>query len=245
MRTFVKLSITLVTAVTFCADFASAQSAPWCANLDDGTTQCAFYTEQECLATVSGVGGQCSQNPNSDASQSGPSTLLQQPPGLAPLQVGPPPGLDGAPSDPGATSQSGPTRSVQEPGSGVRPSRPIETPFVSGRPIVVPNNLFTAAGFTVKYAITREKRALLLSLPPDKLVKRTKDGKVYYVYADATRCNCAYVGTPEAYATYQNWANAGGSNGGSQSLSPMEVIDTDNTTPDFLPSADNILNPDF
>jgi hypothetical protein len=37
--------------------------------------------------------------------------------------------------------------------------------------VVVPNNLFTAAGFTVKYATTPEKRASLRSLPPDKLVK--------------------------------------------------------------------------
>ena len=59
--------------------------------------------------------------------------------------------------------------------------------------IVIPNNMFTAAGFMVKYATTPEKRALLNSLPPDKLVKRTKDGIVYYVYADAARCNCAYA----------------------------------------------------
>jgi len=70
--------------------------------------------------------------------------------------------------------------------------------------VVVPNNLFTAAGFVVKYATRPEKSAILRSLPPDKLVRRTKDGKLYYVYADAARCNCAYVGTPQAYAAYQN-----------------------------------------
>jgi len=42
-----------------------------------------------------------------------------------------------------------------------------------------------------------------------------KDGKLYYVYADAARCNCAYVGTPEAYAAYRNWTNIGpGGDGG-------------------------------
>jgi hypothetical protein len=62
--------------------------------------------------------------------------------------------------------------------------------------LVVPDNLFTQAGFVVKYATTPEKSALLRSLPKDKLVTRRKDGKLYYVYADAARCNCAYVGTP-------------------------------------------------
>ena len=51
--------------------------------------------------------------------------------------------------------------------------------------IVVPDNLFTQAGFVVKYATTPEKTKILNSLPPDKLVTRTKDGKLYYVYADA------------------------------------------------------------
>jgi hypothetical protein len=68
---------------------------------------------------------------------------------------------------------------------------------------VIPDNLFTQAGFVVKYATTPEKAAILRSLPPDKLVTRRKDGKLYYVYADAARCNCAYVGTPEAFARYR------------------------------------------
>ena len=59
--------------------------------------------------------------------------------------------------------------------------------------IVIPDNLFTQAGFVVKYATTPEKAAILRSLPPDKLVTRRKDGKLYYVYADAAGCNCAYV----------------------------------------------------
>ena len=53
--------------------------------------------------------------------------------------------------------------------------------------IVIPDNLFTQAGFVVKYATTPEKTALLRSLPPDKLVTRRRDGKLYYVYADAER----------------------------------------------------------
>jgi hypothetical protein len=115
--------------------------------------------------------------------------------------------------------------------------------------IVVPDNLFTQAGFVVKYATTPEKTRLLNALPPDKLVTRTKDGKLYYVYADAAGCNCAYVGTPEAYAAYRNWANIGpGGNGGS--LNAMQTIDSD-PGPAYVPdnsiysSMDSILQPDF
>jgi hypothetical protein len=115
--------------------------------------------------------------------------------------------------------------------------------------IVIPNNLFTQAGFVVKYATTPEKTAMLRSLPPDKLVTRTRNGQLYYVYADAAGCNCAYVGTPEAYAAYQNWTNIGpGGNGGS--LNAMQTIDSDPGpayVPDntIYPSMDSILGSDF
>ncbi len=116
---------------------------------------------------------------------------------------------------------------------------------------VAPNNLFTAAGFVVKYATTPEKTAILKSLPPDKLVKRTKHGKLYYVYADADGCNCAYVGTPEAYAAYQNGANGPGSGGSGQQSNAMQMIDS-NVGPPYIPvdsedypGVDSILDPSF
>jgi hypothetical protein len=112
--------------------------------------------------------------------------------------------------------------------------------------IVIPNNLFTAAGFMVKYATTPEKRALLNSLPSDKLVKRTKDGIIYYVYADAARCNCAYVGTAQAYAAYQN-GPFDPSGGGSTNA--LQAIDSDVPEPyvpaNIYPAMDSILQPDF
>src|SRR5262245_6045767 len=114
--------------------------------------------------------------------------------------------------------------------------------------IVIPDNLFTQAGFVVKYATTPEKSAILRSLPPDKLVTRRRDGKLYYVYADAARCNCAYVGTPEAYAAYRNWANIGpGGDGGS--LNAMDAVDSYVGAP-YIPadignSMDSILHPSF
>jgi len=114
--------------------------------------------------------------------------------------------------------------------------------FAAAQQSSVPNNLFTAAGFVVKYATTPEKRAILQSLPPDKLVRRTKHGRIYYVYADAARCNCAYVGTPEAYAAYQN-GPSGQSFGRADQQSVMtQIIDADD---EDIPNTDSILDPDF
>jgi hypothetical protein len=110
--------------------------------------------------------------------------------------------------------------------------------------VAVPNNLFTAAGFIVKYATTPGKSAILRSLPPDKLVTRTKDGKLYYVYADAARCNCVYVGTPQAYAAYQNWGNNPSYGGGDQQSNAMQIIESD-VAADIAPGMDSILDPNF
>jgi hypothetical protein len=94
----------------------------------------------------------------------------------------------------------------------------------------VPNNLFTASGFKVKFADTPEKVALLNKLPANKLVTRTKDGKTYYVYADPAMCRCAYVGTAAAYQTYQNGGLASGS-GGESLEGQMSDDMTDANTP--------------
>jgi hypothetical protein len=45
---------------------AAAQNYPWCAYYDlgeGGATNCGFATSQQCLAAVSGVGGNCGRNP--------------------------------------------------------------------------------------------------------------------------------------------------------------------------------------
>lgn len=45
---------------------AEAQNYPWCANygspMGDGGTNCGFTTREQCLATVSGIGGSCDRN---------------------------------------------------------------------------------------------------------------------------------------------------------------------------------------
>ena len=67
-----------------------------------------------------------------------------------------------------------------------------------------PNNMLTAAGFVVKYPDAPEKQEIFNSLLPNRLVKRRRNGKVYYVYADPAGCGCAYVGSPNAYANYRS-----------------------------------------
>ena len=47
-------------ATIFTAAPARAQNFPWCAIMDnDGNTQCNYSTFQQCLQTLSGIGGRC------------------------------------------------------------------------------------------------------------------------------------------------------------------------------------------
>lgn len=66
--------------------------------------------------------------------------------------------------------------------------------------------LLSAAGFQMKLADTPAKMAHLKSLTQRKLVPHERDGKTYYVYADATSCQCLYAGTEKAYQRYQKLA---------------------------------------
>src|SRR5262249_31941802 len=51
-----------------------------------------------------------------------------------------------------------------------------------------------------------EKIAHLQTMTPQKLVPHSRDGKLYYAYADAEFCKCLYVGDPAAYQKYQQLA---------------------------------------
>ena len=52
--------IFVVAAAT--GDGALAQNYPWCADYSSGGTNCGFVTFEQCLATVSGIGGFCDPN---------------------------------------------------------------------------------------------------------------------------------------------------------------------------------------
>jgi hypothetical protein len=96
----VTCTLTLVLAagtIVLLADTARAQNSTWCALLDGDEQQCNYNTQQECLETVSVVGGVCILNPAAGSQQSAqpqqyPSSENAQ--GLLPLQLqnpGPPP----------------------------------------------------------------------------------------------------------------------------------------------------------
>ena len=62
MRTIAIASFTLTTLL-LCA--GAAQAAPWCAHYGGrggGGTNCGFYSFQQCMATISGIGGVCLVN---------------------------------------------------------------------------------------------------------------------------------------------------------------------------------------
>ena len=63
--------------------------------------------------------------------------------------------------------------------------------------------LLAAAGFKIQLADTPEKLAHLKSLTQQKIVAHEKDGKNYYVYADATTCQCLYIGQDSNYQSFQ------------------------------------------
>ena len=66
--------------------------------------------------------------------------------------------------------------------------------------------LLAASGFIMRLADTESKLAQLKELPQRKLVAQNWDGKVRYVYADASDCKCAYVGDEAAYKRFQDLA---------------------------------------
>jgi hypothetical protein len=111
MQRLFAIAIIFGAAVLSITDATYAQNPPWCAIMDsDGTTQCNFYSQQQCLQTISGVGGECIRNPAGNAPNDGQRPPLFAPfapssenaQGLLPLQSqdpGPPPGL-GVPPPP-------------------------------------------------------------------------------------------------------------------------------------------------
>ncbi len=66
--------------------------------------------------------------------------------------------------------------------------------------------LLAASGFKMRLADSESKLAQLKELPQRKLVAQNWNGKVRYVYADASNCKCAYVGDEESYKHFQDLA---------------------------------------
>jgi hypothetical protein len=66
--------------------------------------------------------------------------------------------------------------------------------------------LLAEAGFQMKPADTPEKLAHLKTLAQWTVTPQVRDGNIHYAYADATYCECLYVGTAQAYHRYLNLA---------------------------------------
>ena len=60
-----------------------------------------------------------------------------------------------------------------------------------------------AAGFVVRPANTPARVEMLTRLPAHHFVRREKDGKVSYIFADPRVCGCLYVGSEQAYNQYK------------------------------------------
>ncbi len=64
-------------------------------------------------------------------------------------------------------------------------------------------NMLAAAQFNMKVADTPAKLANLKAMPQNRVVLHMKNGKNFYVYADAAGCQCVYVGNEAAFQNYQ------------------------------------------
>jgi hypothetical protein len=67
MRAYLYVLSALATLAVLTPGNARAETVyKWCAyygNFDNAATNCGFSTRQQCLATVSGIGGYCDINP--------------------------------------------------------------------------------------------------------------------------------------------------------------------------------------
>lgn len=61
---------------------ATAEEYPWCAYYgssgDGGGTNCGFVTREQCMATVSGIGGFCGENPQYRPHTAAPRKVTQR-----------------------------------------------------------------------------------------------------------------------------------------------------------------------
>ncbi|HEX4410517.1 MAG TPA: DUF3551 domain-containing protein [Xanthobacteraceae bacterium] len=66
--------LTFLGAAIALASPAAAQSYPWCSNFADGAgTNCGWSTLEQCMITVRGSGGYCSQNDDMKSDAAAPS----------------------------------------------------------------------------------------------------------------------------------------------------------------------------
>ncbi len=74
---------------------------------------------------------------------------------------------------------------------------------IQNRDAIEMERVLAASGFQMRFADTPQKLDHLKSMTQRKLVLHQHNDKIYYVYADATFCQCLYVGNEKAYQRYQ------------------------------------------
>ena len=63
--------------------------------------------------------------------------------------------------------------------------------------------MLVAAGFHMRLVDTPEPQEDLRSIPAYRIVSRTKDHNVVYMYADPDNCHCVYVEGSKEYSEYE------------------------------------------
>ena len=74
---------------------------------------------------------------------------------------------------------------------------------IQNRDAIEMERVLAASGFQMRLADSPQKLDHLKSMTQRKLVLHQHNDKIYYVYADATFCQCLYVGNEKAYQRYQ------------------------------------------
>ena len=78
---------------------------------------------------------------------------------------------------------------------------------ISVKPTVAQReDMLVAAGFESKAADTPEKIEKLKALPQQKFIRQKVAGKLHYLYADASHCQCLYTGSEKEYQAYKQLA---------------------------------------
>ena len=106
------------------------------------------------------------------------------------------------------------------------------------------------AGFTMRSVDTPKKMERAKLLPHRRIVSRTTDGKLHYLYADVEYCKCVLFGSPAALQAYRDMSlppvpmSVDSPAGGGVTAESILNVDIDPNLHDVDPDGD-ILNPTF
>jgi len=106
------------------------------------------------------------------------------------------------------------------------------------------------AGLVMRSVDTPKKMERAKLLPHRRIVSRTTDGKLHYLYADVEYCKCVLIGSPAALQAYRDMSlppvpmSVDSPSGGGVTAESILNVDIDPNLHDVDPDGD-ILNPTF